>query len=189
MFTNSKYPSGAYVRRIDDLGRIVIPKELRRQLKVRDGNPMVIQVIEGKIYMEPYSEIGDISWLADDYAAALTESTHCVCLITDREFIIACGHTETKKDFINSSLGSAIRGVMEEEDSYHFNADNDGDYALEFSHGSTTKIKGCTIEPIFHHRDVVGAIVLYSTTKPLLAIHNAIIKTAALFIKKTIEKD
>ena len=82
------------VRRIDDLGRIVIPKEIRRTLHIRETDPMEIFTdAEGQIILKKYSPIGDISTFAGKYAESLSDATGMTVCITDREQVIAAsGH-------------------------------------------------------------------------------------------------
>ena len=78
------------VRRIDDLGRIVVPKEIRRTLRIREGDPLEIFTDqEGEIILKKYSPIGELSQFARQYAESLAQTTgHMVC-VTDRDTIIA----------------------------------------------------------------------------------------------------
>ena len=83
------------VRRIDDLGRIVIPKEIRRTLHIRETDPMEIFTdAEGQIILKKYSPIGDISTFAGKYAESLSDATGMTVCITDREQVIAAGEGE-----------------------------------------------------------------------------------------------
>ena len=74
------------VRRIDDLGRVVVPKEIRRTLRIREGDPLEIFTDrEGEIILKKYSPIGELSLFAKQYAESLAQTTgHIVC-IADRD--------------------------------------------------------------------------------------------------------
>ena len=64
------------VRRIDDLGRIVVPKEIRRTLRIREGDPLEIFTDrEGEIILKKYSPIGELSQFAGEYAESLAHTT------------------------------------------------------------------------------------------------------------------
>ena len=78
------------VRRIDDLGRVVIPKEIRRTLRIREGDPLEIFTDrEGEVILKKYSPIGELSTFAKQYAEALSQATgHLVCIM-DKDQIIA----------------------------------------------------------------------------------------------------
>jgi len=82
-------PTGI-VRRIDDLGRVVMPKELRRTLRIREGDPLEIYVSDGSVMLKKYApsnpEIGDY---ASDYAKTLAEVTGCIALVADKDSFVS----------------------------------------------------------------------------------------------------
>ena len=85
-------------RRIDDLGRVVIPKEIRRTLRIREGDPLEIFTDrEGGIILKKYSTMEDLSDFAGKYADALAQTTGCIVAIADREKIIAASGSGRKE--------------------------------------------------------------------------------------------
>ena len=98
------------VRRIDDLGRIVVPKEIRRTLRIREGDPLEIFTDrEGEIILKKYSPIGELSQFAGEYAESLAHTTGYLVLITDGDHVVAASGSG-KKDF----EGKPISGQLEE---------------------------------------------------------------------------
>ena len=92
------------VRRIDDLGRVVIPKEIRRTMRIREGDPLEIYTDrEGEVIFKKYSPIGELTNFASQYA----ETLHKVCLmdviICDRDVVIACSGVP-KREYLEKSL-------------------------------------------------------------------------------------
>lgn len=78
------------VRRIDDLGRVVVPKEIRRTLRIREGDPVEIFTdSEGKIILKKYSPIGELSTFARQYAESLAQVLECLVCICDMEQVVA----------------------------------------------------------------------------------------------------
>lgn len=78
------------VRRIDDLGRVVIPKEIRRTLRLREGTPLEIFTDrEGEIILKKYSPMMELTSFAVQYAEAMAQSTGLFVCITDRDQVIA----------------------------------------------------------------------------------------------------
>ena len=78
------------VRRIDDLGRVVIPKEIRRTMRIREGDPLEIYTDnDGEVIFKKYSPIGELSRFASQYAEVLNKSSGYPVLIADRDRIIA----------------------------------------------------------------------------------------------------
>ena len=92
------------VRRIDDLGRVVVPKEIRRTMRIREGDPLEIYTDrEGEIILKKYSPIGEMGIFAKQYADTLGQATgHIVC-ISDRDQVIAAAGT-AKKDIIEPRI-------------------------------------------------------------------------------------
>ncbi|MEA4895507.1 MAG: stage V sporulation T C-terminal domain-containing protein, partial [Oscillospiraceae bacterium] len=79
------------VRRIDDLGRVVIPKEIRRTLRIRDGDPLEIYTEkDGEVIFKKYSPVGELSDFAAQICEALYKSGDCVAAVCDRDTVIAC---------------------------------------------------------------------------------------------------
>lgn len=78
------------IRRVDDLGRIVIPKEIRKTLKIREGDPVEIFTDnQGQVILKKYSPIGEIENFAKAYAEAMSQIAGHRVLVTDREKVIA----------------------------------------------------------------------------------------------------
>ena len=87
------------VRRIDDLGRIVVPKEIRRTLRIREGDPLEIFTDrEGEIILKKYSPIGELGQFAGEYAESLAQTTGYLVLVTDCDHVIAASGSG-KKEF------------------------------------------------------------------------------------------
>ena len=86
------------VRRIDDLGRIVVPKEIRRTLRIREGDPLEIFTDrEGEIILKKYSPIGELSQFAGEYAESLAQTTGHLVLITDCDHVVTASGTGKKE--------------------------------------------------------------------------------------------
>ena len=100
------------VRRIDELGRIVIPKEIRRTLRIREGDPLEIYTDrEGGIILRKYSPIGELTTFARDFADALTGVLGTTALVCDRDTVLAAGG-EYKRDYFERPVSSALEEVM-----------------------------------------------------------------------------
>lgn len=79
------------VRRIDDLGRVVIPKEIRRTMRIREGDPLEIYTdADGEVIFKKYSQVGELSSLTAQYAEVLHKNTGLPVVITDRDRVISC---------------------------------------------------------------------------------------------------
>ena len=127
------------VRRIDDLGRVVVPKEIRRTLRIREGDPLEIFTDrEGEIILKKYSPIGELGQFAGEYAESLSQATgHLVC-ITDRDHVIAASG-QGKREFENKPISKQLEMMIEdrknvvaskgEKEFVKITLDDNGDYA------------------------------------------------------------
>ena len=78
------------VRRIDDLGRVVIPKEIRRTMRIREGDPLEIYTTkDGEVIFKKYSLLGGLEDFAAQFCDTLSHSTEFTAAVTDRDAIIA----------------------------------------------------------------------------------------------------
>lgn len=101
------------VRRIDDLGRVVIPKEIRKVLRIRDSEPLEIFIHkEGEIMLKKYSPINEIRGLAKQYAESLNQVTGRICIITDRDQVIAVAGGW--KNALNQEITKQLEEKMED---------------------------------------------------------------------------
>ena len=101
------------VRRIDDLGRVVIPKEIRRTMRIREGDPLEIFTDrEGEVIFKKYSPIGELSAFAAQYAETLHRTCELSVLICDRDTVIASAGV-SKKEYADKALSSDIDKISE----------------------------------------------------------------------------
>lgn len=178
------------VRRIDDLGRVVIPKEIRRTLRIREGDPLEIYVDrEGEVILKKYSPVGELGDFAKEYAESLFEAIGHIILIADRDNIVAVAGS-SKKEFMNKPLGPAVEKVMEERKSALIN--NPGEYkhckgcAAECEDDVTCKFTAEILAPIIVEGDAIGAVIICSKQPGIQMgeIELKLAETAAGFLAK-----
>ncbi len=142
------------VRRIDDLGRVVIPKEIRRTMRIREGDPLEIYTgTGGEVVFKKYSPIGELSDFATQYAEALAQATSLPVLICDRDHCVAASGI-SKKEVLERRVTPTLEEIMEQRRSVNFEND-DSHPALE---GVKRNIRVGV--PIVNAGDVSGAVVL-----------------------------
>ena len=96
------------VRRIDDLGRVVIPKEIRRTLRIREGDPLEIFTDrEGEVILKKYSPIGELGLFAKQYAESLAQTTGLMVCVSDRDTVIAAAGG-AKKDYLGKPISKQL---------------------------------------------------------------------------------
>ena len=111
------------VRRIDDLGRVVIPKEIRRTMRIREGTPLEIYTsVDGEVIFRKYSPVGEISGTADQYADVLYKVGGMPTVICDRDHVIAASGIQ-KKEVLERRVSSSLEDLIEQRKSLYRTAD------------------------------------------------------------------
>lgn len=106
------------VRRIDDLGRIVIPKEIRRTMRIREGDPLEIYTdADGEVIFKKYSPIGELNSITAQYAEVLCRGTGLPVIVTDRDNVIACAGI-SKKEVLDRRVSQSLESLMERRENY-----------------------------------------------------------------------
>jgi AbrB family transcriptional regulator (stage V sporulation protein T) len=154
------------VRRIDDLGRVVIPKEIRRTMRIREGDPLEIFVDrDGEVILKKYSPIGELGDFATEYADALHDAVPHIVLIADRDQIIAVTGA-SKKEFLNKQVSVAVEDVMESRRSSIFERTGEAKAIrqplLADEDEGETNYTAAVVAPIVTAGDPIGAIILCS---------------------------
>ena len=142
------------VRRIDDLGRVVIPKEIRRTMRIREGDPLEIYTdISGEVIFKKYSPIGELSVSAMQYADAVATSCDLSIVICDRDHCVAAAGI-SKKEVLERPISSELEDIIENRRSKICTVGEEI-YAVQ---GVERKV--CDAVPIISAGDVTGAEVL-----------------------------
>ena len=104
------------VRRIDDLGRVVIPKEIRRTMRIREGDPLEIFTSkDGEVVFKKYSPMGELSVFAAQYADVMSRACGAPVLITDRDRVVAAAGVP-RREFLEQRLSPQLRGDRDRDD-------------------------------------------------------------------------
>ncbi|MGN1266363.1 MAG: stage V sporulation protein T [Dorea sp.] len=176
------------VRRIDDLGRVVIPKEIRRTLRIREGDPLEIFTDrEGEIILKKYSPIGELSAFAKQYAESLSQTTgHLVCICDMDQIIAVSGNG--KKDFQEKRLTKQMQEMMLKRE--HILTYAGEKKFVQIIAEQSADFDGESISPIICEGDVVGAVALLSKggKKQLGESGQKLVMCAASFLGKQMEQ-
>lgn len=174
------------VRRIDDLGRVVIPKEIRRTLRIREGDPLEIFVDrDGEVILKKYSPIGELGDFAKEYAESLADSTGHIAMIADRDMIIAISGA-SKKEFLEKPISEDVEQAM--EDRRTILNTGPGDYAI--IRDRQERYSSRVISPIVAAGDPIGAVMLISRDDNVKMgdMEKKLAETAAGFLGKQMEQ-
>ncbi|MCJ7843035.1 stage V sporulation protein T [Lederbergia sp. NSJ-179] len=178
-----KMKATGIVRRIDDLGRVVIPKEIRRTLRIREGDPLEIFVDrDGEVILKKYSPISELGDFAKEYAEALFESLGSSILICDRDGVIAVAGT-SKKEYMNKHNGEMIeKSIADRTSRIEKNAGN-----TVLVEGNQEELTSYAISPIIASGDPIGAVVIFSKDRTIGEIEQKSAETAASFLARQME--
>lgn len=176
------------VRRIDDLGRIVVPKEIRRTLRIREGDPLEIFTSrEGEIMLKKYSPVGELGEFARSYAQALAQTTEALVCITDREYVIAAAGTG-KKEVEGEQLSEEMEEMIEKRSTVVKTGEEQACSITKKT--MSTLPKGIVLSSILCNGDCQGAVILADNSgrKETLGLLKALSATAANFLGKNMEQ-
>lgn len=172
------------VRRIDDLGRVVIPKEIRRTLRIREGDPLEIFTDrDGEVILKKYSPISELGQFAKEYAETLYETLGTPALISDRDEMIAVSGL-SKKDYLNRQLSPDIEGILAGRKIVTEKLEK----AVEWVPGQVEQVKSYCVAPIVAAGDTIGAVYLLSKVHFIGEPEQKAAETAAHFLAKQMEQ-
>ncbi len=156
------------VRKIDDLGRIVIPKEIRKSLHIHEGDPLEIFLqTKGEIILKKYAPMGDMIDLATKYAETIYEETSFPVCITDSETVIAISGV-SKNEYITKEVSDEILHIMKERRNFvAFDRPTIPILLNEQSNKYSSEI----ILPIISNADVLGTVILFSHNDKRLTLN------------------
>ena len=146
------------VRRIDDLGRVVIPKEIRRTMRIREGDPLEIYTSrDGEVIFKKYSMIGGLEEFASRFCDSLNRSTALTAAVSDRDSIIAVAGSG-KRDLLGKHLSVPMEQIMEQRSLFRYQGNGQPVQACE----EIEKYTASVAAPILCQGDVLGMVLFLS---------------------------
>ena len=176
------------VRRIDDLGRVVIPKEIRRTMRIREGDPLEIYTDrEGEVIFKKYSPIGEMTGFAAQYAETLHKTCSMAVVICDRDAVIACAGLP-RKEYTDKPLSDELEKIVEGRGLYVY---REGTAKLPVIADGSGHYVSCAM-PILTEGDIVGCVASVADTSANTRelnpeLESKLIQTAAGFLGKQME--
>ena len=177
------------IRRIDDLGRVVIPKEIRRTLRIKEGDPLEIFTDkEGEIILKKYSPIGELSEFAAEYAETLTKTTGHIACITDKDTIIAVSGG-SKKEFLEQDVSEELEKLMEDKEVYTSKENSDKAMPITKNDKNDKKNNAQIVYPIISNGDTIGTVILMSkdANTKMNEVEKKVAQSAATFLASQME--
>lgn len=178
------------VRRIDDLGRVVIPKEIRKTLRIREGDPLEIFTDkEGEIILKKYSPIGELSEFATQYTEALAKATGHIACISDKDTIIAVSGAP-KKEYLEKSVSTELEKLMEDKMVWASKNKDEKHMPVLLTDVENEKYTSQVIYPIIAEGDTIGTVMLLSTepSAKMNEVEMKVVQSAAGFLGKQMEE-
>ncbi len=175
------------VRRIDDLGRVVIPKEIRRTMRIREGDPLEIYTDkDGEVIFKKYSPVGELTQFSAQYAEALNRVTGYPAAVTDKDSVVSVSGVP-KKELMEKRISKGLEEIMEDRMTFaYMEEDNNPIFLLEENEKYFCNI----VCPIVADGDSIGTVILFSPEQPnqLGEIEEKVTQTSASVIGKVLEQ-
>ena len=147
------------VRRIDDLGRVVIPKEIRRTMRIREGDPLEIYTSrEGEVIFKKYSLLGGVEDFAAELCETMSRSTGSVCAVTDRDTVIAEAGG-SKRELMGKRITPELEQIMESRKIYQYTGEGQ---PLQVTEGIDSLLT-TVAAPILAEGDLLGLVLFISS--------------------------
>ncbi|MBR1383762.1 MAG: AbrB/MazE/SpoVT family DNA-binding domain-containing protein [Ruminococcus sp.] len=172
------------VRRIDDLGRVVIPKEIRRTMRIREGDPLEIFTnTDGEVIFKKFSPIGEISDGALQAAEVIAKLGGAPAVIFDMDHVVAVSGLP-RKEYSQRRLSPALEEMLESRKSYEY-----GRGGEVFRPVEGISANALAVSPIISNGDITGAVAFMSSKEGEYATEKQtmLCRAAAMFLGKQIE--
>ena len=171
------------VRRIDELGRIVIPKEIRRTLRIKEGTPLeIFSGDNGELLLKKYSPVVEMGALAKEVCDSIYNSTGLNVLITNMECVVAVSSTN-KNSYINSPIDSHIERLINCRKTQIISTLNEN--TMLFQNDGNVKL--FVISPIFANGDVYGSIIIFDDKNNIAESERKIAASFADYLSRQVE--
>lgn len=173
------------VRRIDDLGRVVIPKEIRRTMRIREGDPLEIYTDkDGGVIFKKYSLMGGLGDFAGQMCETLNKTTGEIAVITDRDTCIAVAGTP-RRELADKRISTELEQIMEGRQIYQYRS---GDAPLSVCEESDKYYVACAA-PILSEGDVLGCVLFVSGDREIKSSDTdyKLVQTIAGFLGRHME--
>lgn len=177
------------VRRIDDLGRVVIPKEIRKTLRIKEGDPLEIFTDrEGGIILKKYSPIGELSEFATEYAETLAKTTGHIACITDKDTVIAISGG-SKKEYLEKGVSKQLEQIMDEKENYTSKDNNNTAIPITNNENADKTKNAQVVYPIIVDGESIGSVILLSKepNSQMTEVEQKVVQSAASFLSTQME--
>lgn len=172
--------STGVVRRIDELGRIVVPKEMRRVLHIHEGDSLEIKNSESAIVIKKYSLVESINYFVTKYVEAVHSSSKKDIIVTDDEKILAVSKS-LSQNLVGKKITNDLEKKIKKGDLFCQEMGNE----FEVTNGYTV-IRPVIVKPISVYGDLIGAVIVFGENK-LTDVEKMLANMSSIFIGKYLE--
>ena len=145
--------STGIIRRIDELGRIVIPKEIRRTLRLREGDPMELFVDQDGVVFKKYSPLGEFKGIAEEFVDVLYKKIYSTTLICDKDIIIAASNL--KNSYLEAPISKELSDSLDSRSTKIYTS------GISIIDNGQDNTKSCLVVPIIAEGNPVGGIIVF----------------------------
>ena len=172
------------VRRIDDLGRVVIPKEIRRTMRIREGDPLEIYTDkDGEVIFKKYSPVGELLEFAAHISETLNKTAGCPAAVCDRDSVISVSGVQ-KRELLEKPISSELEQIMEGRQVYKRGQGDRGVPVTDMS----DKYFVTVASPIISEGDIMGCVMFFSDSDKVPGeVEYKLVQTVAGFLGRQME--
>lgn len=178
------------VRRIDELGRVVIPKEIRRTLRIREGDPLEIYTDhDGEVVLKKYSPIGEIAAIAKDYTDSLYRTLGHIACISDRDAVVSMSGTG-KKELMEKSLSPEVEQILQSRQTKVLNLSAGAKMIPITGDDKADQYSAQIIAPILSEGEIIGGLMLLSREAGarMTDVDQKVAETTAVIVGRQMEQ-
>lgn len=175
------------VRRIDELGRVVIPKEMRKTLRIREGDPLEIYTDKEQLIFKKYSPISTINTYAEAIADGIEELTEKTCIVTDNDVIVYASRGKLK-DTVGKHISTELENILKERKSLAVSR-IDGGTIVSVIKDQDLECENQIIVPIISGGDCYGSLIVFDKDKSSRFSSNDVkfVRLGATFLSKQLD--
>jgi len=149
------------VRRIDDLGRVVIPKEIRRTMRIREGDPLEIYTDrEGGVILKKYSPISELNEFAGEFIESAYSILGVSAIVTDTDQVVAVSGG-SKREYLDKRISPEVEKIIQGK-SIKLMYDAEAVQAITNEESENRDYKSQVIVPIISQGDPIGSVIFFS---------------------------
>ena len=169
------------VRRIDDLGRIVIPKEIRKTFRIKEATPLeIFTEKDGDIILRKYSPVNELAHFSEDYVNSINVATNYIAIVTDKDCVIAVSGI-SKKDLLEMPISEDLEKIIDKREIFS-NISSENSKFIQITKKKNLESCSEIIAPIISFSEITGSLILLNKDSKFKESDLQIAKIASTFL-------